>query len=679
MQKIGIPEEYKEQYKYAIDKAREDRPRYFEWLKNEIEIAIELINKFDKKYVLGGLGARLMKSTPTLYNQFLEQYEGQDKDDISQDELVNEDDEIEVLLEYAMSISTATPNKSSILPTPEHIEEIYQQLSKVKSNINFFELSAESPDGNDFDQWLRTNIMLDSINVRGDGYHEHIQIIFNEIFNPFNGFIEQYYGFNASDVYETIINLDRLVFSKVSSPFGATNSHHRLTEWMDKMGQDAVMKEMAQSGKHFIRQFTEANPDLYDSSAPDMVASYSLDSVEGYGKIFWVIPTSEKEKLIFERISHSFNENNVFFKPPKFKAFPLNDTIVKPRPLIKEDGKYYHFSLNLAFRNIFRIVEELIKEADITYYQNSFKGNSNFDSRDNYIERKAMELFQRIIPNGVFYHSLDYTFDDKGVQKETELDILGISENTAYIIEVKAGELNTKHRRGAIKGLKDRLKETINEGSYQCHRALQYIQVNESPSFDYVEDGTRKTIKIDKTKVTEFYKISVTFEHFSSISANLKYLIESGVLSSDFKSTWIVSLYDLMVFVDILESDDDLRTYLNNRINLYERNDIEFYDEIDILGFYIDGKFPLGDESKERTIIFNFREKIDDYYKRKSLGIPNLYKPKKIGIKKEAPQKNKLTKRKKPRIRTNKQIVERWLKRKKSKRTRIMRKRRKRT
>lgn len=675
MEKKDFPKEYIEQYKYAIDKVREERPRYFEWIKNEIEIAIELINKFDKKYVLGGLGAKLMKSTPTLYNQFLEQYDGEDKDDISLDELVSEDDEIEVLLEFAMSISTATTNQSSIIPTQENIEEIYQQLSKIKSNINFFELSAESPDGNDFNQWLRTNIMLDSINVRGDGYHEHIQIIFNEIFSPFNGFIEQYYGFSASDVYETIINLDKLVYSKVGNPFGAMNSHQRLTDWMERIGQEAIMKEMTQSGKHFIRQFTEANPDLFDSSAPDMVTSYSLDSVDAYGKLFWVIPQSEKEKLIFERISHTFNENEMFFEPPKFKAFPLNDTIVKSRPLIKENIKYYHFSLNLAFRNIFKIVEELIKEADAIYYQNSFKGNSNFDSRDNYIERKTMELFQRLIPKGVFYHSLEYTFEDNGIPKETELDILGISGDTAYIIEVKAGELNTKHKRGAIKGLKDRLKETINEGSYQCHRALQYIQNNEFPSFEYVKDSSRNTIKIDKSKVKEIYKISVTFEHFSSISANLKYLIDSGVLSSDFKWTWIVSLYDLMIFADIIESEDDLKIYLKNRINLYERNDIEFSDEIDILGFYLDGKFPLGAESeKNRTMIVHFRKKIDDYYQRKSLGIPNIGKPKKKYIKKEHIKK-KANKKRKPKIRTNQQIVERWAKRKRSKRTRIMRKR----
>jgi len=172
MQTVNIPEEIKEQYKFAIDKAREDRPRYFDWIKTEIETAIELINKFDKKYVLGGLGVKLIQSIPTLYNQFLESYSGPDKDEITNKELLQEDDEIEVLLEYAMSIATASTNISTDIPTIKDIEDIYNQLSKIKSNINFWELSAENPaDGNEFDHWLRTNIMQESINVRGSGYH----------------------------------------------------------------------------------------------------------------------------------------------------------------------------------------------------------------------------------------------------------------------------------------------------------------------------------------------------------------------------------------------------------------------------------------------------------------------------------------------------------------------------
>ena len=288
----------------------------------------------------------------------------------------------------------------------------------------------------------------------------------------------------------------------------------------------------------------------------------------------------------------------------------------------------YHFSSNLAFRNIFTIVENLIKSADIIYYENSFKGNSNESSRDNYIENKTKQLFEKLMPTATFYHSLDYSIMENGQAKDTELDIIGVSSDTVYIIEVKAGELNLKHRRGAMKGLKDRLKETINEGSYQCHRALKYIQENNNPTFEYVKDGMRNTLLIDKTQIQSYFKISVTFEHFSSISANLKYLISSGVLSPDFKWTWIVSLYDLMIFADLIQSEADFKEYLTNRISLYDRNDIEFKDEIDILGFYFEGNFPLTEEKENEMLsIINYKDDIEAYYTRIGVGMPGAIKP----------------------------------------------------
>ncbi|MBX3163798.1 MAG: hypothetical protein KF900_04910 [Bacteroidetes bacterium] len=632
MHTLNIPNDIKEQYKYAIEKAREDRDRYLNWIKNEIETAITLINKFDKIYVLGGLGSKLIKSTPTFYNQFLATYDGTDKAEIQDEELIQNDDEIEVLLEYAMNIATATPNTNkNIIPTQKDIEEIRQQLSKIKTNINFWELSAENPvGGNEFDHWLRTNIMQDTINVRGDGYHTHIQEIYQEVFTPFDGFLQQYYGFNSNDIFSTILKLDSLVYSKIGNPFGATQSHKRLTDWMDEVGQETITRVMVETGKHFIAQFTEANPDLYDSEAPENVMMHSLDRVESYNKIFWVIPKTDKEKLIFEKLSIEFGTNGVFYQPPKFKAFPLNDTLINLKPLIKEDDKYFHFSLNLAFRNIFKITEELIKSADTVYYENSFKGNSNANSRDNYIEQKTKQQFEKLLPTATFYHSLGYSVVENGQNKKTELDILGVSSDTIYIIEVKAGELNTKHRRGAIKGLKDRLEETINEGSYQCHRALKYIQENDNPSFDYVETGAKKTLTIDKAQVQSYFKISVTFEHFSSISANLKYLINSGVLSPDFKWTWIVSLYDLMIFADLIQSETEFKEYLTNRIALYDRNDIQFSDEIDILGFYFQNHFPLGQEKENEMMhIVNFKDEIETYYTRTGVGMPVTDKPKK--------------------------------------------------
>lgn len=617
MQTFSIPDEVKENYRYAIAKAREDRQRYFDWIKDEIETLIKLINNFDKVYVLGGLGSRLLKSTPTFYNQFLAGYDGPDKEEV-EDELLQDDDEIEVLLEYAMSIATATQNTNqNIIPLAENIEEIYQQLSKIKSNMNFWELSAEVPsDGNEFDHWLRTNIMQESINVRGDGYHLHIKEIFTEVFQPHSGFLEQFYGFNASDIYETIIKLDSLVYSKIGNPEGF-------------MHQQKLFENDGLNTKDIFFKFLESSiSNKKAKSTEERIGGYDIKLIGNLKPIFSVAPKSEKEKLIFNKLAIEFGNNEIFFQPQKFKAFPLNDTHIKLRPLVKEDGKFYHFSLNLAFRNIFTIVEELIKSADTIYYENSFKGNSNASSKDNYIENKTKQLFEKLMPTAIFYHSLDYSIIENGEQKKPELDIIGISEDTIYIVEVKAGELNLKHRRGAMKGLKDRLKETINEGSYQCHRALKYITENQNPTFDYVKDGRKNTLVIDKAKIKSYFKISVTFEHFSSIAANLKYLISSGVLSPDFKWTWIVSIYDLMVFADLIQNEGDFKEYLTHRIGLYDRNDIEFLDELDILGFYFEGNFPLNAEKENEILhIINYKDDIDAYYTRIGVGMPGATKP----------------------------------------------------
>ncbi|HEX8349268.1 MAG TPA: hypothetical protein VF598_04855, partial [Hymenobacter sp.] len=162
MEPVYFPEDVKEQFKYAIEKAREDRPRYFAWLQHQISQAVDLINRFDKIYLLGGFGVKLIKSSPTMFNQLLEEYNGEDVED---DERIEANDEIEVLLEYLLSIATASANSAAgQIPTDADIQLVYEQLTKIKSNMSFWELSAEVPvGGNEFDHWLRTNIMHDTM------------------------------------------------------------------------------------------------------------------------------------------------------------------------------------------------------------------------------------------------------------------------------------------------------------------------------------------------------------------------------------------------------------------------------------------------------------------------------------------------------------------------------------
>ena len=173
-----------------------------------------------------------------------------------------------------------------------------------------------------------------------------------------------------------------------------------------------------------------------------------------------------------------------------------------------------------------------------------------------------------------------------------------------------------------------RLTETVNEGSYQCYRAEKFIVDNPEPEFRYIANATQNTLKIDKSKNYNIIKISVMYEHLSSVAVNLKYLIESGVLSSVYKWTWIVSLYDLMIFSDLIENENDFKEYIDNRFGLYERNDVEFQDEIDILGFFFENKFPLPVEKEdEKILIHSYRDEIENYYTKKDVGMAGILKP----------------------------------------------------
>ncbi|MBK7573283.1 MAG: hypothetical protein IPI10_17380 [Bacteroidetes bacterium] len=101
----------------------------------------------DKIYILGGLGAQLLQSSPNFYNQFMETYDGPDKEH-AETEKMHDDDEVEVLLEYAMSLASASENvNAGKIPSQNDIDEIRNQLSRIKQNLGIYEMSADVPVG----------------------------------------------------------------------------------------------------------------------------------------------------------------------------------------------------------------------------------------------------------------------------------------------------------------------------------------------------------------------------------------------------------------------------------------------------------------------------------------------------------------------------------------------------
>lgn len=68
---------------------------------------------------------------------------------------------------------------------------------------------------------------------------------------------------------------------------------------------------------------------------------------------------------------------------------------------------------------------------------------------------------------------------------------------------------------------------------------------------------------IDKKK--PIYEIAVTFQHFSSLLGQMDNLVTAGLMEERFRNTWAVSLFDLMVVADFVESEDEFLSYLDMR------------------------------------------------------------------------------------------------------------------
>lgn len=336
--------------------------------------------------------------------------------------------------------------------------------------------------------------------------------------------------------------------------------------------------------------------------------------------IFWVYPQSEVETRILDSLSMEFGDNSAFLVESEFKGNIMNGHNIFEKPFVKDGDKYYCFTPMIPHRNLFLIAEKLMMR-DEAYYQRNFQQNTNSISRDVYIESKVMSLMKSFLPDVTFYSSVHYNIVEEGLRKNPELDILGVSDTAIYIIEVKAHELSYKDR-VRLDGAKYKFKASVTEACKQCCRSVDSINGSTEPAF-----GTQQgTVLIDKTK--PIYKIVVTFQHYSSLLGQMDKLVAASLMEERFRDTWVVSLFDLMVVADFVESEEEFLSYLDMR-KIINTNHSTFHDELDLLGQFLNNNLVNKVMPDKPMMIIGGSSDIDEEYAK------DFYLPINLGFEKE--------------------------------------------
>lgn len=540
-------------------------------IKNAIASHIEKVESYFRKYdsvqLIGSVGLYMIDNLPTLEKKFMAQYTGKK---------LRLDEEAEVLAEYALNFGLSMPNDGKLNPTDDVVADLRETLKALFHLYRMLDMPLE----NDTEKFLDWMIHSETIAVRGDGYQEHILEVFNEMFEPHSSFYEQKFGFSIKNLIDFLTELEDRVICKLGSQdmiYGPYKMWSRWKQWEEKTFGPIDKLDFFENrdfSKGFMNEFLEANPDVPRTKESKMPYSFQPDDYSGSDMIFWIWPQSEVEKNIMGALSVKFGDNASFIAEGEFKGNILNGHSIYEKPFVMVDDKYYCFTPMIPHRNMFLIAEKLMK-SDSTYYNNYFQQNTTSNSRDNYIERKVLSVLHSFLPSIVFYPSVNYSLVEDGISKTPELDILGVSDKAVYIIEVKAHELSHKDRVG-IRGAKEKFKSSVAEACSQCQRAARFIAEDNAPSFS----GANGAVVIDKTKPV--YKIAVTFQHYSTMIGYMDMLVGAGLMEDSYRDTWIVSLFDLMVCSDFIESEKVFIDYLELHKELYT-NHCTFNDELDVL------------------------------------------------------------------------------------------------
>ena len=540
-------------------------------LREHIEIVEGYFRKYDSVQLLGGIGLYLLDNLPNIEKHFVAQINGTD---------MRLDENAEVIAEYAMNFGLALPNDGKDTPTDKVIKDLRDRLKTLFVAYLFLDM----PLGDASAQFVDWMIHMDTIAVRGDGYQIHVYEVFKEMFYPHTPFYQQQFDYSVEQLFDFFMDLENRVICKISSQdniYGATKMYNRWKKWEEDtfgpIGDETTLKNKDFS-KGMFGAFFEANPDI-SHTEDGMFLVYQPDDWGHSDMIFWVYPQNEVETRILDSLSMKFGDNSAFLVESEFKGSIMNGHSIFEKPFVKVDDKYYCFTPMIPHRNLFLIAEKLMMRNE-AYYQKNFQQNTSPISRDVYIESKVKSVMESFLSNVTFYSSVHYNIiEEDGQKKKPELDILGLSDKAIYIIEVKAHELSYKDRIG-LKGAKVKSKASVAESCKQCCRAVDFIYNSAKPKF-----GTQEgSVVIDKKK--PIYEIAVTFQHFSSLLGQMDKLVTAGLMEERFRNTWAVSLFDLMVVADFVESEDEFLSYLDMR-KIINTNHSIFYDELDLLGQFL--------------------------------------------------------------------------------------------
>jgi hypothetical protein len=513
------------------------------------------------------------------------------------------------LLQSLTLLNDSEAYKSSFAPPPA-IQEVRELLYDCSNSFPMRRYSTLAPSMS-LEQRQRLRVLEDirghTQALRNWGYPQQIERIVLELFAPLDDIVESKTGVRLRSLISMVFTVSDLLQNRINAhvkdlhPALTAPSTRKAVETYLKLipGADAdaeaLMKILSEKRatlrqtRLFLMSHSDLRlPDVYSLAFEDFIDAYpdKVDKTALSGIIeSWSYAFGD---LAGENPEHFFMGNPIWRRP----LIKLDDDIY----LMPVPGLFLSFCLEL--------MEDLIDRVP--------KLNAMYLSRrGKFLEEDIARLFVSTFPSAEVYRGS--LWQDTGSKKQFENDLLVLLDSYQIVVEAKSGKVSDPARRGAVSRLEGEIKKLMVEPSIQAKRFAEYLERNRGKHRLATRDGSVN--EFDNSTCHETIRLSVTLDILANLQARWTDLRRAGLIAEDADLGPTMSLTDLELVFDLLGLSCEKIHYLARRTE-FERNARYLADESDLLAFYIDNGFSIGDSEYDGTplLIYGVSEILDPYY-----------------------------------------------------------------
>lgn len=453
----------------------------------------------------------------------------------------------------------------------------------------------------------------DSLYVRGESYHHQLWSVAHSIYSQHDKWFKQNLGFTISDalsISRSIIDeYNRRINSEKQSCKNQAREH---------------VKELIRKGeaKKKERKYLETRVGCYYYFGnSDAILSFTLDELIRFSGF-----SREICEEFLNRLSQEFGYRNPNH-PETFsdsRLAPWDYNTLYERPIILHSNKYF-VPITSMFDEVLLHTFYYDLIADDEYWKE--EGERKYGS---WLEQKTAEFMKRIFQHGEVF------LNPKYLNSNELCDVLILHDRNVFILQCKTKRLRYDSKIGKeLKLIRDDLDKAVKESFSQAIRARDYFMQNQSAKI-IVNNGN---LEVDSKQISDIFLLSVTLGSYPHLITRLANINSALKLFSNNQYPWAISLFDLGVVTELIESPATFIHYARRRLTV-ERTKFDILaDEIDLLGFYYSqGLYFKTEEFKKLNglLLSGFSTDIDRYiFEKHKLGI-NPKKPEQ-----EMPQKFK--------------------------------------